>query len=130
MAGIDNLKILLKNMNPAHVKGEYVFCTFRTQSEEPSGANSILRFKEREGVTLILPRREADKLKLKYEQVWALVTLAVHSDLEAVGFLAAVTKALAEANICVNVVSAYFHDHLFVPKKQIRKAMRILRRIS
>ena len=45
------------------------------------------------------------------------VTLNVHSSLDAVGFLAAITTRLAQKlNLGVNPVSGYYHDHLFVPK--------------
>jgi hypothetical protein len=53
-----------------------------------------------------------------------------HSSLLAVGFLAAVTAALASEGISVNPVSAFHHDHLFVPWERRRDAMRILRALS
>ena len=39
----------------------------------------------------------------------------VRSSLDAVGFIAAVTTWLAKESISVNPVSAFFHDHLFIP---------------
>ena len=62
--------------------------------------------------------------------VWALITLTIHSDLNAVGFLAAITKKLAESNISVNAVSAYYHDHLFVPFEKSKQTMKLLQKIS
>ena len=44
-----------------------------------------------------------------------MITVMVHSALDAVGFLATITTRLAAAGIGVNLVSAFFHDHLFVP---------------
>ncbi len=44
-----------------------------------------------------------------------MITRDVLSALDVVGFLAAVTAALADAGIGANAVSAFFHDHLFVP---------------
>ena len=55
-----------------------------------------------------------------------MITLEVHSSLEAVGFLAAITARLAAAGIGVNPVSACFHDHLFVPAERAEDAMSIL----
>ncbi len=52
--------------------------------------------------------------------------MTVHSSLEAVGFLAALTTRLAAAGISVNPVSAFYHDHLFVPENRAEEAVRLL----
>jgi hypothetical protein len=52
-----------------------------------------------------------------------MMTLTVHSSLEAVGFLAAITARLAEAGISVNAISAFCHDHLFVPEDRADEAL-------
>ena len=58
---------------------------------------------------------------------WAMITLSIHSDLEAVGFLAAITTVLAAIDIPVNAVSAYYHDHTFVPYEHHDDALECLR---
>jgi hypothetical protein len=55
-----------------------------------------------------------------------MITLTIHSDLQAVGFLAPIMTRLAEAGISVNPVSAFYHDHLFVPWDKRNEAMEIL----
>ena len=55
-----------------------------------------------------------------------MITLTVHSSLEAVGFLAVITRKLAQHSISVNAVSAYHHDHLFVPVACAEEAMILL----
>jgi hypothetical protein len=59
-----------------------------------------------------------------------MVTLTVHSALDAVGFLAAITTRLAAAGISVNAVSAFFHDHLFVPAGRAEETVEILCRMA
>jgi hypothetical protein len=59
-----------------------------------------------------------------------MVTLTVHSALEAVGFVAAITTRLAAAGISVNAVSAFFHDHLFVPAERAEVTVEILSRMA
>ena len=55
-----------------------------------------------------------------------MITLNVHSSLDAIGVLAAITARLAAASMGVNPVSGYFHDHLFVPVDRADEAMAIL----
>jgi hypothetical protein len=47
-----------------------------------------------------------------------------------VGFLAAITASLAEAGISVNAVSAFYHDHLFVPVERAEDAKLLLQRLA
>ena len=55
------------------------------------------------------------------------ITLNVHSSLDAVGFLAAVTTRLAkDVRTGVNPVSGFYHDHLFVPVGSEDEVMRCL----
>ncbi|MBI4983575.1 ACT domain-containing protein [Candidatus Woesearchaeota archaeon] len=127
MKTITNLNQLLKSMQPKLLLGEFVFCIVK---DVPPRFKPKMIFQEEEGVTLILEKEVADKNKLYYDKVWSLITLNVNSDLSAVGFLAAITPALAQAGISVNVVSAYHHDHLFVPEERAEEAIKILRKLS
>lgn len=77
-------------------------------------------------MTLILPRHQAEAAGLPYSAVFAMITLSVHSSLEAVGFLAAIATRLASHGISVNPVSAFYHDHLFVPVAQAETAIALL----
>ena len=127
---ITNLNLLLKSMQPKLVSGKFVFCTIPKNKLLTLKINPLLIFQEEEGVTLIVEKEVADKNKLNYDKIWSLITLNVNSDLSAVGFLAAITPALAKAGISVNVVSAYHHDHLFVPEGKAREATKILQKLS
>jgi hypothetical protein len=59
-----------------------------------------------------------------------MVTLNIHSSLEAVGFLAAITTRLATAGMGVNPVSAFYHDHLFVPADRAEEALELLMELA
>jgi hypothetical protein len=124
---ISNLNQLLKSMQPKLVLGKYVFCTVK---EIPPHIKPKMLFQEEEGVTLIVEKGVADKNKLSYDKIWSLITLNVNSDLVAVGFLAAITPTLAKTGISVNVVSAHYHDHLFVLEGKAKEALRILEKLS
>ena len=85
--------------------------TIRSQAADASvSAATIMLFREDEGVTTVVEVDESTD-----EALWAQITLRIHSSLEAVGMMAAIAAALAARDIPCNAVSAYYHDHLFVP---------------
>ena len=97
---------------------------FRTQAHDaPVPANALLLFREDEGTTVIVEDDNA-------EPAWAQITLRVHSSLDAVGMMAAISAALARVSVPCNVVSAYYHDHLFVPWAQRDDAVRALQTLA
>ena len=87
-------------------------------------------FRESEGDTLILLEEEARAADLLAVFPSRMITLNVHSSLDAIGFLAAITARLAAAGMGVNPVSGYFHDHLFVPADRAEEAMTVLRALA
>ena len=121
MSGEKDLETLLKQMKPVLNSGEYVFVTI-------SNFNGVLRtdtlfeFKETEGITIVLEKNKADVLKLPYQYISSWITLKIHSSLEAVGLTAAFSTALAKHKISCNVVAGFYHDHIFVDKKDAKKA--------
>lgn len=112
-------------MDPLLHDGEYVYCVADVAPSE-----SIATFREVEGLTVVLERSRADELRLSYSYVAAWITLNVYSDLDAVGFLAAISQRLAAAGVSCNVFSAFRHDHLFVPHAKRVQAMDVLRALS
>ncbi|MFC1735859.1 ACT domain-containing protein [Candidatus Hydrogenedentota bacterium] len=126
MSGEQNLRALLASMQPRLEEGEFVFCTMSAERAGRLSIHPVGLFRESEGITVILDKHEADNEGLKYYLVSRMITLDVHSSLEAVGFLAVIMRKLAEEGISVNPVSGYFHDHLFVPKDKARNTMRVL----
>ncbi len=129
MSGETNLQALLKTMRPKLNEGDYVYCTVPTLNNiEPKEIIGL--FKEEEGWTIILNKQLADKLGLSYTFVAAWITLTIHSSLEAVGLTAAFATALGNEGISCNVVAAYYHDHIFVAKRDAEKAMSALHKLA
>ena len=129
MAGESNLESLLRNMEPQHQIGDYVFCS--VPDIKLININDVLLFfKEKEGITIIITKEIADNLGFKYSFIAAWISLTVHSSLEAVGLTAAFSKVLAANNISCNVVAAFYHDHIFVNKRDVLEAMEILNKLS
>jgi hypothetical protein len=128
--GESNLATLLQNMKPEMHDGVFVFCSIPADEEILATLTPVHIFREREGTTLVVRREEAESAGLPYQFVSRLITLTVHSSREAVGLLAAITGRLAEAGISVNAVSAYYHDHLFVPEHRANEVLRLLQDMS
>jgi len=129
MTGETDLKKLLQGLEPKLHEGEFVFCILDS-FERVFEFNPIGIFQEDEAVTVILPKAKADEVALPYSVLMAWITFTVHSSLEAVGLTAAVSKALTDARINCNVVAAYYHDHIFVPAKDAKRAMDVLEKLS
>ena len=120
-----NLDVLLANMKPELDPEEWVFCsvdpTFPLAVAKP-----LMVFHEREGTTIVITATAADHFNLPYEGRWNRITATIHSALNAVGFIAELARCLAEQNIPANTVSAYHHDHIFVPVNRAGDALRAL----
>lgn len=129
MTGETSLGALLRSMNPELNEGEYVLCTV-ADSKRVEGIEVVGSFREREGLTVILERSQAQQLGLDCDYVMAWITLTVHSSLAAVGLTAAFASALGQAGISCNVVAGFYHDHLFVGKDDALKAMDTLRALA
>ncbi|WP_217577158.1 ACT domain-containing protein [Mesorhizobium sp. GbtcB19] len=130
MSGETDLQKLLASMTPQLHPEVYVFTTLPPGVSLPEGPEPVMRFIEREGLTLIVTEDEAKAAALAGTFRCRMITLDIHSSLEAVGFLAAITTRLAAAGMGVNPVSAFYHDHLFVPAERAEEALTILRELA
>lgn len=126
MRAESDLDVLLSRMEPVLDATEYVFCGVEENRFGDIAIKPICIFRELEGVTAILRREDAERCALSFSFSCRMITLNIHSSLEAVGFLAKIATKLAEHGISVNVVSAYYHDHLFVLLDQAELALRLL----
>ena len=106
----------------------------RSQAADASvPAATIMLFREDEGVTTVVEVDEAPGETpdgSRDEPLWAQITLRIHSSLEAVGMMAAIATALTARGIPCNAVSAYYHDHLFVPWSRRDDAIAALQALS
>ena len=122
---------MIANMTPVLQPGTFVFCSIlhRDHSAE-AVASARGMFAEDEGLSLILPKTEADRQGLAYEIPMKQITLMVFSSVSGVGLSAAVTTELAREKIPANVVAATQHDHIFVPSSQADRALEVLRALQ
>ena len=127
LSGETNLQTLLGSMRPSLAPGVFVFAT---ATGVPAGIDPQMLFRESEGLTLIVLEEQARRAGLTAIFRCRMVTLDIHSSLDAVGFMAAITTRLAAGGMGVNPVSAYFHDHLFVPADRADEAVALLERLA
>lgn len=121
--GETDLQRLLAGLSPTLAERPRAI---RTQpAEAPVPADAIMLFREDEGLTVVVAAD--DSVDAAH---WAQITLRIHSSLEAVGMMAAIATALAARGIPCNAVSAYYHDHLFVPWDRRADAMRALHALT
>ena len=127
MSGERDLGLLLASMRPVLVEGRFVFCT---APHVPEGLHPVVTVREPEGTTIVVERDEADRAGLGYSYVAAMITLRVHSALDAVGLTAAVATELAAHGLSCNVVAGFFHDHLFVGYDDRQTAVDLLEALA
>lgn len=130
MQGETNLARLIGGMKPRLRDGVYVFATLPPGQAVPPVVEPVMVFREAEGRTFILTEEEAGKVGLDATFRCRMITLEIHSALEAVGFVAAITTRLAASGMGVNPVSAFYHDHLFVPADRAEEAVALLEEMA
>lgn len=124
-----DLDTLLANLRPVLDPHEYVFVSVGPDDGHVR-VTPVVVVHEPEGKTLVIEAEAAAAAEFATDRRFALITLRVHSDLEAVGLTAAVATALADDGIACNVVAGYHHDHLFVPAARAADAMESLVRLA
>ncbi|HDD61078.1 MAG: hypothetical protein DRI65_09410 [Chloroflexota bacterium] len=125
-SGETDLAYLIKNMQPILEDEELVFCSLSPARAEEYFVLCQGYYLEREGITVIIGKHLADLNDLAYDLVFKRITLNVHSSLAAVGFIARITEVLAAQGFSVNIVSAYYHDHLYIQSDLAQAALETL----
>ncbi|WP_084150792.1 ACT domain-containing protein [Azohydromonas australica] len=102
--------------------GTFVFCTFPGEGV-PAGLAPIATFRESEGLSSNLALDEAQRAGVPYQFESGLITLTIHSSLDAAEFLAAVSAVLADAGLLCKAVSACHHVHFFLPRERAQRPL-------
>jgi hypothetical protein len=116
-------------MRPELDPALYAFC-HQPDGTVPRGVTPLCLFQEHEGLTLVLPAEQARSAGLVPVMLTRRIILTVHSDLEAVGFMAEISAALARVNAPCNAIAAVFHDHIFIPEDRVEAALAALRQLQ
>ena len=120
--GETDLAVLLADLAVTRRAGTFRFVeVVDPDPAELAAAEAVVR--EEGATTLVVPAVEGGPAGV-LDVAW--LPLTVSSSLEAVGLLAAVAVALADAGIPCNVLAGVRHDHLLVPVALADDAVRLL----
>jgi hypothetical protein len=97
----------------------------------PRGAAPFMLLSDKYETTMLLDSTDWQTMRhaareAKVESSFRLLTFNVELDWSVIGFLAFVSKVLAEADISVGAISAFSRDHLLIKQDDLAKALKIL----
>jgi len=131
MSGETSLQKMLATLSPQAMDGEYVFCSFEdARYGDYAELEPVAAIRESEGLTLVVPRDNADRRGIGYESVFSGITLGIHSSLDAVGLTASCASKLTEHGISANVIAGFYHDHIFVQREFAEQAIEALNELA
>ena len=116
---------------------DYIIVSLRLEQEKKAreSLNSLASFSsityDYKEVSIVAKNTEWNKVKKKfidYEKTgpYKLITFNVVLDLSIVGFMATVSKKLADAGISIYAISTYLRDHILVQSEDAENAVRVL----
>lgn len=101
--------------------------TFAIAQTEKPFFNAFAVIQDKKEITVIMDQEKihADDV-IQMDNDWKLITFDMVLPLQAIGFLAKVTTALADERISVYVLSTYSTDHILVKEQDLLKTLRKL----
>jgi hypothetical protein len=94
-------------------------------------AGSLAVIKDDRETTCIISESKLGSQKfLGFEGDWRMITFDMVLPLSLVGFFAAVSTALADAEVNLFAVSAYTTDHIFVKDQKLATAVKALEKLG
>ena len=131
MTAITDIETLIRDADPRIVDGHFVFASFPgARYGDLASLKPLAVIRETEGLTMVLDQQAAHNAGIDTGPAFRLISLNVHSALEAVGLTAAVSACLARHGIPANMLAGFYHDHVLVPSEQAEQALQALRGMS
>lgn len=91
---------------------------------------------DKDEVTLVLPHEAPEEFESRLrdaalsEARYRLITIDVELEPDLIGFMALVSRALADAGVGVFPYAAYTRDHILIPEPQIDAALTALKALK
>ena len=129
--GERSLSLLLSSLRVSLHPSTFVFTTFPPDTQPSPTLFQQMSFRESEGLTVITTLESAkEHPNLAFTFTCRMIVCEIHSSLEAVGFMHALSGALTAKGIGANSVSAYHHDYLFVALGRENEAFGVLQDLA
>jgi len=102
-----------------------------TPELSPRMTAPFMIFRDKWEVTLLLDEVDFKTIRYAIREAktrgnFRLLSFDIELDFDTVGFLAQVSKILAEANISIVALSAFSRDHLLIKQEDLPKALKVL----
>ena len=100
----------------------------------PATTRFAVFIREPHEITLVVPRRKWLRMQNIFERFevsgpMKVITFDIELSLEVYGYIAAISRPLADAGISVLPMSSFHRDHILVSKKDLPRAVRLLRQL-
>ncbi len=124
-----------KLMNPPNIlKGCKFYIwkkTFAIVKAKRACPDAFANIIDKNEITSVIEQGKVkEKDVIDIEKGWKILTFDMVLPFGLVGFLAAISKALADEGIGIYVISAYTTDHILIKRKDIVKAEKKLRKLG
>ncbi len=105
--------------------------TFAVVKSKRPLPNAFAVIQDKNEITVIIDQSKINnKDVIEIEKDWKIFTFDMILPFELVGFLAKISKVLADEKISIFAISAYSTDHILVKEKDLSKAIKKLENLG
>lgn len=125
----EDLKKIIEQSSFEIMDGTYIYAKVSTF---PDQEKHFLVSKDQDEITVITKEENLADLELieRNNESYKLIALNVSIPFYAVGFLASVSLAIAEAGMNILIISTYSKDYILIKKEKIEEAKSILKNLG
>ena len=123
-----NLNDVIRTSRVVIRRGRYAFLKTRT---DPEHADHFLITRDQDEITIVTEEKNLPHTSFEDDVKWfKLIEIRVSQPFVAKGFIACITRAIAEQDLNVLVVSTFSKDYFLVQEESMEKAVTALRNLG
>ncbi|OGF21104.1 hypothetical protein A2Y83_00070 [Candidatus Falkowbacteria bacterium RBG_13_39_14] len=119
------LKKIIESSTFQLKEGDYIYA----KAEKINNLdNNFMISRDEDEITIITKKENSKKLDLieRNKEIYKLIALNIQIPFYAVGFLAAISNAIAAKNMNILIISTYSKDYILVKKECQSEAIKVL----